>query len=1081
MLPKAIILILIIILIYLSILSEVRATNLISNPSFEGATTQVDVNNTNFEFWNMSRSPDNGIIKTWVETNNVKSGNKALHWKVEAPDPTSISFSYYSDYFSINESEYIEAGFWGFLISTSYGYSDVSLYFYDVNNNFLGRIWAKDQLGSFQPNTWNRISFLWYPSSLGSEKGYIAKGAVKARLNIYCNWHYAGADERIDDDFSVRQYDYLPSLAERMEWNLTDAKLSADFSELQGTSILSYASHPTEGDEDFRTGGKDQLVWNIIKQFNFSKMRFQSGYLFSSSIWFTEPICLYWNETTNSCDESNINFENWRVAKNSDNGFIKTWVETMNTHSGSKALHFYTQAPSPTSLSLAYYSDYFPIDESKYYEAGFWSYPIQGSRNYDVTLHFYDENKNFLARLWGRDDLGSFSQGQWKSMSSLWYPSSFGSGNGYIPAGAKYAKLNIFINWHVPGVKEAIDDDTFVREFSSKPSTDQRQTEVTNNLVSNPSFDGDTCVFYWNTLDQMIEAVKNVGGEPIISLPVGTWGNANYMPDGMPLNKSIYVSQWTYNKGYYPTLNAYCKLVKDVINHTNIERGYNVKYWEIGNEPPADENDTVIMAYVDLFNLAEKCMHEIDSTVLIGTDRSDMRDFMNNYFVKYANNVGFLSFHNYDTGGSCMYPSNSTNLNNVYYPPNDQNGWAKDETIMFEVNNLNDSRIYSPKELKDFWKENRGQDLEVINTEINMNSAWRNGSDPRMNNLLGATWYAAKVRAYILDGGASVLNYFVIMSWETDQPTSKYGALGFGMMNSSYPYNPYAPYWTNYLLTKYVPKGSLIYNSTSNYPDLIDLLAVKAGDSYNILLINKFNETVSFSLSLPGLTVKDAKLYLLDGTTYIQRYEPSLDKTMIYKSDIYTIQLPASNVQNLVFNGYTVAVLQVSPLIISTTTSQGPAPGSGSAPLTSSTTTSTRTSTKVTTAAIDYTRRCLDAGGECKTNCLTETTGSFLDNIANWFANLFSGSKSSSTGGMVSSSSLEEIGSYPEYCTEQLPKCCKKILITATTTSVASTTTGVLPKISFSILIRIFLIIISVVFSALVVYFGFKKPPEPGM
>lgn len=132
-------------------------------------------------------------------------------------------------------------------------------------------------------------------------------------------------------------------------------------------------------------------------------MRFQSGSFFNPAIvWYGKPICAYWNETTNSCDETNVNFESWDVRKTPGNGAIRVWVETSNTKSGSKALRYYTQAPSPTNLSLTYFSDYFPIDETKYYEAGFWSYPIQGSRDYDVTLHFYDENKNFLARRWGK-------------------------------------------------------------------------------------------------------------------------------------------------------------------------------------------------------------------------------------------------------------------------------------------------------------------------------------------------------------------------------------------------------------------------------------------------------------------------------------------------------------------------------------------------------------------------------------------------------------------------------------------------------------------------------------------------------
>jgi hypothetical protein len=879
------------------------ATNLVSNPSFEGKTWQIDENNTNFEDWDISRYPHNGIIKTWVETSNTKSGSKAFHWRTEAPYPTNISFSYYTNIskkFVINESNYLEAGLWAYVISGSTG-DDITLHFWSENGTYLGRFWGQDKLGGWALNEWKRVSYLWFPSSLGEGNGYIPKGAKYARLHIYANWHQSGVRERIDDNVFVRQYDHFPDWIERLEKNFTNIKLIADYNKFQGISNLSYGAHISPYMTDFFTGGPNQTLWNIVKQFNFTHMRFQYPGFES---------CKYWNETSNSCDKRITHFEDWEISEDQNNGVIKTWLETINIKSGNKAFHHYTEAPSPTNISFSYYSVFFPIDENKYYEAGFWSYPIQGSRSYDVSMYFYDEGKNFLARRWGRDILGSFSLKTWGRMSSLWYPSSLGQGNGYIEKGARYARLNIYINWHVSGVKEAIDDDIFVREFDHLPNTTERQSEVVNNLVSNPSFEGRTSEGYnWNRLDKAITAIKGVGAEPIIALPAGTWGNGNYMPKNFPLNYSLHiiwdrVLNWT---GYLPALDAYCEYAKAIVNHLNVERGYDVKYWEIGNEIPV-WNSTVAEYYIDLFNSVEKCMHSIDPEILLTSDNSLRRDFGPS-FVKHAENVGFLSFHYYESGGTCMWPYNITNTENIFYPPNDKNGWDRDITIMNRVNDLS-SGGYTPREIKEIWKRERGKDLEIIATEINLNSAWKNGTDHRQNNIFGATWYAAKAKAYILDGATSALNYFTLMSWDRVQPMAKYGGFGFGMMNSSYPYNPYAPYWTNYLLTKYIPKGSKIYFSKSSDSDIIDILSVESRNSKNILLINKANETVNFTLPILGFTIKNATLHLLDKTTYVQKYEPLLDRTIIYKSSIESIPLPKDNVQTFTFNGYTVAVLE---------------------------------------------------------------------------------------------------------------------------------------------------------------------------
>jgi hypothetical protein len=260
-----------------------------------------------------------------------------------------------------------------------------------------------------------------------------------------------------------------------------------------------------------------------------------------------------------------------------------------------------------------------------------------------------------------------------------------------------------------------------------------------------------------------------------------------------------------------------------------------------------------------------------------------------------------------------MYPSNKSNVNNEFYPPNDMLGWLKDETVMNNVNRLSNPCsgcwcYYSPKQIHDLWKQNRGLDLKVIGTEVNLNAVWRNGTDHRMQDVFGAAWYAAKMKAYILDGNVINSNYFVLMSWDT-QPMSKHGGFGFGMMNSSYPYNPYATYWTNYLLSNYIPQGSLIFDSSSSNSSNVDVLAVKTDNSYNLLLINKVNKTVTVNITTSGFSVSQVTLHLLDGSTYVQKYEPSIDRTIIYKSEISTISLPSSNVQTITFNGYTVAIL----------------------------------------------------------------------------------------------------------------------------------------------------------------------------
>lgn len=426
---------------------------------------------------------------------------------------------------------------------------------------------------------------------------------------------------------------------------------------------------------------------------------------------------------------------------------------------------------------------------------------------------------------------------------------------------------------------------------------------------------------YWNwtKLDVIIGSIKETGAEPIISLaapppgmPIPTAYAGMFLQYG-PVVPLITSSNWGEIFG-----NDFGIYSAEVVRHVNMNKGYNVKYWEILNEPPVNSNEK-IGNYTTIFNNVQSSIHNVDPSVLTGSDESRSKGFLD-YFVDHGENVGFFSFHEYDDWGTCMSPYNQTNTNNEFYPPNDQLGWYKDETIMKYVNNLSaNPSLYTPKEIVSKWEQKHSeQRLDVIGTEVNLNSAFRNGTDSRQQNVFGATWYAAKIKSYILDGTVKNIDYFDLMSWDTNKPMVKYGGFGFGMINSSYPFNPYAPYWSNYLLSNYIPQGTLIYNSSSSNSSEVDILAVKTDNSYNLLLINKVNKTVTVDITISGSDVDRATLYLLDGSTYVQRYEPSLDRTIIYKSEISTILLPKGNVQTITFNGYSVAILQLNSTTIPT-------------------------------------------------------------------------------------------------------------------------------------------------------------------
>jgi len=96
----------------------------------------------------------------------------------------------------------------------------------------------------------------------------------------------------------------------------------------------------------------------------------------------------------------------------------------------------------------------------------------------------------------------------------------------------------------------------------------------------------------------------------------------------------------------------------------------------------------------------------------------------------------------------------------------------------------------------------------------------------------------------------------------------------------------------------------------------------------------------------------------------------------------------------------------------------------------------------------DLTLKCTNAGGTCMISCNQSLTGSsgssffdnFFNNISQWFTSLFGNPNNNATTGSILSTIPQEIGSYPNYCTQQLTKCCVSASVSTSTTSVTTRT-----------------------------------------
>lgn len=156
-------------------------------------------------------------------------------------------------------------------------------------------------------------------------------------------------------------------------------------------------------------------------------------------------------------------------------------------------------------------------------------------------------------------------------------------------------------------------------------------------------------VYDFSELDRIVDAVINIGAEPLMSL--------SYTPPALAQD-TVYAP---------PTdLNAWESLVYETVNYYNIERGLNIRYWEVWNEPNlAHFWDGTIPDYLELYSATAQGLKRADPSALIGgpatlSNPSRLPGYYRfseqNWFtalINHANKndlpIDFVSWHLYST------------------------------------------------------------------------------------------------------------------------------------------------------------------------------------------------------------------------------------------------------------------------------------------------------------------------------------------------------------------------------------------------------------------------------------------------
>lgn len=170
--------------------------------------------------------------------------------------------------------------------------------------------------------------------------------------------------------------------------------------------------------------------------------------------------------------------------------------------------------------------------------------------------------------------------------------------------------------------------------------------EMITNSRPHGLYDASTGKFNWTKLDDEIEAVQKRGGEVMINL-FGT-------PSHLASDPAAKVPAFTPPSDF----KAYADFCAEIVRHVNIEKKYNVRFWEFWNEPSGGwfwstwKSQGGSESFFRLYSMVARAIKAVDPDALVGGFGDNMQYPENyqgwfRYLKKDPAPVDFLSVHYY--------------------------------------------------------------------------------------------------------------------------------------------------------------------------------------------------------------------------------------------------------------------------------------------------------------------------------------------------------------------------------------------------------------------------------------------------
>jgi hypothetical protein len=308
------------------------------------------------------------------------------------------------------------------------------------------------------------------------------------------------------------------------------------------------------------------------------------------------------------------------------------------------------------------------------------------------------------------------------------------------------------------------------------------------------------------------------------------------------------------------------EMAAEQVRYANIEKGYDILYWAIGNEPDLYETYTPERFNAEWRAIAEAMLDVDPDILLMGPEVSQFpwtvegeeytnvrREWVRGFLEANGDLVDIVSVHRYPFPKSLNSPPTT-----IEELRQDAPQW--DVTI---------------ENLRTVIRETLGRDLPMAFTEVN--SHWnpvREG-EGTPDSFYHAIWWADVLGRFIRQR-VEIVNYFALTTYGD---TGTYGIL------DRYEIRP-----TYYVYQLYRHLGDELVASESPDPDVTVTAALRDDGALTLIVVNRAPEAKVLPFALAGFTPQgDAEVRLLDPEHEAEIVDP------VALTDGGTIDLPAQS------------------------------------------------------------------------------------------------------------------------------------------------------------------------------------------